>query len=138
MPPRSAHASTRATDEIAFQDNLHDFSELAIARAFLKSSVEFIFPAHYKPDVTGEMRVVGVDGLKLTKSKAVLLVKILSPQSLRDTSMQMYSTSLEPKRGLGQGADLSVLTAIKYTLPMLNLCMTLESANCTLQVSLAL
>jgi len=31
--------------------------------------------------------------------------------------MQMYCTSLEPKRGLGQGADLSILTAIKYTLP---------------------
>jgi len=29
----------------------------------------------------------------------------------------MYFTSLEPKRGLGQGADLSILTAIKYTLP---------------------
>jgi len=62
-----------------------------------------------------EMRVVGVDALKLTKSKAVLIVKSLS-QSLRDTTMQMYCTSLEPNRGLGQGADLSVLTAIKYTL----------------------
>jgi len=31
--------------------------------------------------------------------------------------MQMYCTSLEPKRGLGQGADLSILTAIKYTIP---------------------
>jgi len=29
----------------------------------------------------------------------------------------MYCTSLKPKRGLGQGADLSVLTAIKHTLP---------------------
>jgi len=107
MPPRSAHASTRATDEIAIHDNLHDFSELEIARALLKHSVEFILPAHYKPDVNGEMRVVGVDALKLTKSKAVLIAKFLSPQSLRDTIMQMYCTSLEPKRGLGQGADLS-------------------------------
>jgi len=63
------------------------------------------------------MRVVGVDAFKLTKFKAVLIVKFLSPQSLRDTTMQMYCTSLEPKRGLGQGADLSVLTAIKHTLP---------------------
>jgi len=60
---------------------------------------------------------VGVDALKVTKSKAVIIVKVLSPQSLRDTTMQMYCTSLEPKRGLGQGADLSVLTAIKHTLP---------------------
>jgi len=36
MSPRSAHASTRATDEIAIHDNLHNFSELAIARALLK------------------------------------------------------------------------------------------------------
>jgi len=65
------------------------------------------------------MRVVGVDALKLTRSKAVLIVKswFLSPQSLRDTTMEMHCKSLEPKRGLGQGADLSVLTAIKHTLP---------------------
>ena len=31
--------------------------------------------------------------------------------------MQMYCTSLEPKHGLGPGADLSILTAIKYTPP---------------------
>ena len=121
-----------------FNDNLHDFSELAIARALLKHSVEFILPAHYKPDVTGEMHVVGVVAVKLTKSKAVLIVKFLFPQSLRDDTMQMYCTSLEPKRGLGQDADLRVLTAIKHTLLTLNLCMKLESANCPLQVSLAL
>ena len=62
------------------------------------------------------MRVVGVVPLKLTKSKTVLIVKFLFPQSLRDNTMQMYCTSLEPKRGLGQDADLCVLTVIKYTL----------------------
>jgi len=31
--------------------------------------------------------------------------------------MQMYCSSLELKRGLGQGADLGVLTALKHTLP---------------------
>jgi len=55
--------------------------------------------------------------MKLTKSKAVLIVKVLSRQSLKDTTMQMYCTSLEPKRGLGQGVDPSVLNAIKHTLP---------------------
>jgi len=54
MPPRSAHASTRATDEIAIHDNLHDFSELAIARALLKHSVEFILPAHYNLMLRGK------------------------------------------------------------------------------------
>jgi len=29
----------------------------------------------------------------------------------------MYCTSLEPKRGLGQGADFSVLAAINYAIP---------------------
>jgi len=64
----------------------------------------------------GEVRVIGVDTKKLTKTKAVLIVKFLSPQSLKDSIMQMYCTGLKPKRGLGQGADLSILTAIKYTL----------------------
>ena len=63
------------------------------------------------------MRVIGVGTEKLTKTKAVLIVKFLTPPSLKDSTMQMYCTSLEPKRGLGQGADFSVLTAIKYTLP---------------------
>jgi len=65
----------------------------------------------------GEMRVIGVDTKKLTKTKAVLIVKFLISQSLKDSTMQMHCTRLEPNRGLGQGADISILTAIKYTLP---------------------
>jgi len=60
------------------------------------------------------MRITGVDTKKLTKTKAVLIVKFLIPQSLKDSTMQMYFTILEPQRSLGQGADLSILTAIKY------------------------
>jgi len=63
------------------------------------------------------MRGIGVDTKKLTKTKVGLIVKFLTPQSLKDSNMQMYYTSLEPKRSLGQGAYLSILTAIKYTLP---------------------
>ena len=63
------------------------------------------------------MRVIGVDTKKLTKTKAVLIFKFLTPQSLKDSTMQMYCTSLEPKSGLGKGADLSILTAITDTLP---------------------
>jgi len=65
----------------------------------------------------GEMCVIGPDTKKLTKPKAVLIVKFLTPQSLEDTTMQIYCTGLEPKRILGQGADLCILTAMKYTLP---------------------
>jgi len=63
MPSRSDQASTSTTDEITIQNNIIHFSELAIARALLKHSVEFILPPHYKPDVTGKMRVVGMDGM---------------------------------------------------------------------------
>jgi len=62
------------------------------------------------------MRIIGVDTKKLTNTKAVLIAKFLTPQSLKDCTIQVYCISLEPKRGLGQGADLSILTAIKYTL----------------------
>jgi len=113
LPPPRAFAST--TNEIALSDKLANHNELAIARAFLRHSVEFVL--HYRPDVTGEMCVIGVDTKKLTKTKAVLLVKFLTPQSLKDSTMQIYCTNLEPKRGLGQRADLSILTAVKYTLP---------------------
>jgi len=63
------------------------------------------------------MRVIGVDTKKLTKTKAVLIVRFLTPQSLKDSTMQMYCFSPELKHGLGQGADLSILTAIKFSLP---------------------
>jgi len=56
----------------------------------------------------GEMCVIGPDTKKLTKPKAVLIVKFLTPQSLEDTTMQIYCTGLEPKRILGQGADLCI------------------------------
>jgi len=59
------------------------------------------------------MHVIGVDTKKMTKTKKVLIVT----QSLKNSTMQMYSTSLEPNYGLGQRADLSILIVIKYTLP---------------------
>ena len=104
-------------DEIAIHENLDDFSKLLIFRALLKHSIEFIVPPHFNPDVTGEMRVVGVNAMKLTKSKAVLNVKFWIPQSFKDTTKQRYCTGLELKRGLSQGTDLSVLAAIKHRLP---------------------
>ena len=115
MSPRSAHASTRATDEIAIHDNLHDFSELAIARALLKHSVEFILPAHYKPDVTGEMRVVGVDALKLTKSKVVLIVKFVIRSRLwasRDTQRQPLFVSVSSPCFIALKMQSRILTEV--------------------------
>ena len=93
-PPPRAFATT--TDEITLYGDLAIPKELAIARSFLRHSVEFVLPPHYRPDVMGEMRVIGVDTMKLTKTKAVLIVIFLTPQSLKDSTMQMYCTSLEP------------------------------------------
>ena len=92
-------------------------NELAIARAFLQHSIKFVLPPHYRQNAVGEMRVIGVDAMKLTKTKAVLIVKFLTPQSLKDSTMQMCCTDLEPRRGLGQGAKLIIRTAIRYILP---------------------
>ena len=69
-----------------------------------------------QPDCLQPCARLVIDTKKLNKMKAVLIVKFLTPQSLKNSTMQMYCTSLEPKRGLGQSADLSILTAIKYTL----------------------
>jgi len=63
--------------------------------------------------VTGEMRIIGVDTKKLTKTTAVLIVKFLTPKFLKDFTMQRYCTSLTPKHGLGQCADLSIFAATK-------------------------
>jgi len=115
--PKSPRSLVSITNEIALSDELANHKELAIARAFLRHSVEFVLPPHYRPDVTGECASLVLTPKKLTKTKTVLIVKFLTPQSLKDSTMQMYCTSLEPKRGLSQGADLSILTAIKYTLP---------------------
>jgi len=110
----SKHAPTRATNEIAPYDDLSNHNELAIVRAFLRHLVEFVLPPHYRPDAVGEMHIIGVDTKKLTKTTAV---EFLTPKSLNDYTMQIYCTSLEPKRGLSQGADLSILTAVKSTPP---------------------
>jgi len=127
-PPPRAFATT--TDEIALYDDLANHNELDIAKAFLRHSVEFVLPPHYTPDVMCEMCVIGVDTKKLTKTKAVLIVNFFTAQCLKDFTMHMYCTSLEPKRGLDQGADLSIRTAKKYTLPQAKSMYTIEIASC--------
>jgi len=61
------------------------------------------------------MRVVGIKAKKISSTKAVLIVK--SPPSLKNVQMQIFCTSLEPKTKQGQGADLSIMTALKLTNP---------------------
>ena len=45
------------------------------------------------------------------------MVKFLSPASLKDMEIQLFCTSLEPKTRMGQGGDLTLLTAIRKTHP---------------------
>ena len=61
------------------------------------------------------MRVVAVKAQKISSQKAELIVRFISPQSLRNVQMQLFYTSLEPNTKQGQGADLSILTALKIT-----------------------
>ena len=77
-------------------------------------------PKHYAPNhvvLEGKMRVVGIKAKKIPLTKAVLIVKFISPTSLKNVQMQMFCTSLEPKTNQGQVADLSIMTALKLTNP---------------------
>ena len=74
IAPLPPHAFATTTDEIALSDDLAHHNEPAIARTCIRHSVEFVLPSYYRPDVRGEMRVIGVDTKKLTKTKAVLIV----------------------------------------------------------------
>jgi len=100
--------------------NLVDFTELEIAKALARHSVEIGLPKHYAPNHVvpeGNICVVGIMAKKISSTKAVLIVKFISPPSLKNVQMQMFCTSLEPKINQGQGADLSIMTALKLTNP---------------------
>jgi len=74
IAPQPPRVFVSISNEIALSNKLANHNELAIARAFLQHSIEFVLPPHSRPDVTGEMRVIGVDTKKLTKTKAVFIV----------------------------------------------------------------
>ena len=65
----------------------------------------------------GKMRADGIKAKKFSSTKAVLIVKFISPPSLKNVQMQMFCTSLEPNTKQGQGADLSIMTALTLTNP---------------------
>jgi len=76
-PPSTKYSSICATDEIALHDDLATHTEFAITRALLRHSVGFILPQHYKPDVVGEMRIIGVDTNLFNKDQSGFDYKIL-------------------------------------------------------------
>ena len=90
--------------------------------ALARHSVEIGLPMHYVLNHAvpeGKMRVVGIKANKISSTKAVLIVKFISPPrpSLTNVQMQMFRTSLEPNTKQGQGADLSIMTALTLTNP---------------------
>jgi len=100
--------------------NLVDHTELEIAKAFARHSVEIGLPKHYAPNHVvqeGKMRVVGIKSKKISSTKAVLIVKFISPPSLENVQMQMFCTSLEPNTKQGQGADMSIMSVLTLTNP---------------------
>ena len=121
IAPRCQPAKLCASMDVDIHDDLANHSEIAIAHALLKHSVVIILPSDYTPHgivpKDGEIRVTKIQAKKISKHKAVLVVKFLAPASLKDTEIQLFCTSLEPKTLLGQGADLTLLTAIRKTHP---------------------
>jgi len=129
LPSRATSGDDSATarpsvqhDEagIDLHANLVDYTELEIAKALARHSVEMGLPKHYAPNHVvpeGKMHVVGIKAKKISSTKAVLIVKFILPPSLKNVQMQMICTSLEPKTKQGQGANLSIMTALTLTNP---------------------
>jgi len=76
-PPSTKYGSTHATDEITLHDDLAAHTEFAIARALLRHLVGFVLPPDYKPDLVGEMRVIGVDNNLFDKDQSSFDGKLL-------------------------------------------------------------
>jgi len=68
-------------------------------------------------ELEGKMCVIGIKAKKISSTKAVLIVKFISPPSLKNVQMQMFCTSLKPNTKQGQGADSSIMTALTLTNP---------------------
>jgi len=119
LPPRATSGDDSAAacpsvqhDGIDLHANLVHYSELEIAKALARHSVEIGLPKHYAPNKVvpeGKMRVVGIKAKKISSTKAVLIAKFISPPSLKNVQMQMFCTSLEPNTKKGQGVDMSII-----------------------------
>ena len=108
LPPRATSGDDSAAARPSVQHDeagidLHanlDYTKLEITKALARHSVEIGLPKHYAPNHVvpeGNMHVVGIKSKKISSTKAVLIVKFISPPSLKNVQMQMFCTSLEPK-----------------------------------------
>jgi hypothetical protein len=100
---------------------MSEMQELLLVHAFVTHKLQVTLPAHYNPagmpTPRGEVVVVAVKAQKQTRDKATVWVEFLSPPSRVGKQIQLYPKSLEPKNGPAQGADFSLLTAVKTQFP---------------------
>jgi len=109
LPPRATSGDDSAVTcpsvqhneaSIDLHANLVDYTELEITKALARHSVEIGLPKYYALNHVAQedrMCVVGIKTKKISLTKAVLIVKCISPPSLKNVQMQMFCTSLEPK-----------------------------------------
>jgi hypothetical protein len=101
--------------------SMPEMQELSLAHAFVTHKFPVTLPAHYNPagmpTPKGDLVVVAVKAQKQTRDKAIAWVEFLSPPSHAGKQIQLYPKSLEPKNGPAQGADFSLLTAVKAQFP---------------------
>ena len=100
---------------------LSDMHEMDLARDFVRYKYPVTLPPRYNPPSLplpkGEMVVIAVKAQRQTKDKAVVWVEFLSPLSHKGHQMQLYPKSLERKNGPAQGADFSLLSAVREASP---------------------
>ena len=100
---------------------MSEMQELSLAHAFVTHKFPVTLPSHYNPagmpTPKGDMVVVAVKAQKQTRDKATVWVEFLLPPSHAGKQIQQYPKSLEPKNGPAQGADFSLLTAVKAQFP---------------------
>ena len=119
--PKPKHITQPKTVYISLDAKLEDQTKLDLARTFLHYNFLITLPPHYQPpsltSPDGDMVVVGEKVMKMSKHKAVLLVRFVSPAAYVGHKIQLYPKSFEPSRGKGQGADFSLLSALKVSHP---------------------
>ena len=103
---------------------LDDLTEHDIARTMARHNFTFALPLDYSPPTLptplGEMIVTVKSAVKLGKkpdAKSAVWVQFLAPLSHAGFKMQLYPRSLESSRGVGQGHDFSILSALARTCP---------------------
>jgi hypothetical protein len=114
-----ARAIARTNDDLDIP--ISEMHELSLAHAFVARKFPVTLPAHYNPvgmpTPKGDMVVVAVKAQKQTSEKATVWVEFLSPPSHAGKQIQLYPKSLEPQNGPAQGADFSLLTAVRAQYP---------------------